>query len=119
MNTYIRGLMYQTGHPLREQSNRLSEKFKTDVYKEQGVLRWKSNRRVPPQDILEFWKHVGHRFDIAKTTAAGKREYRAFMEQYTKNQTKQATQEQRNTMIGAFGKGETVIDVLTGRRTHL
>lgn len=117
-NTYIEGLAYQLPHPFRRQAEDLAVKFDRDTYKVDGVLRWKSNNLVPPQDCLDFWKHIGKKFNMSKSTAARERDNKAFLKNYSRNQ-RPVSAEQRNEMIGAFGKGTTVVDVLTGRKTRL
>lgn len=116
-NSLIEGLNYITGHPFRNESERMVRAFDTDTYKEDGVIRWKSNGRVPPQEVLDFWKFIGKRFNMSKSAAARKREQEAFLKGYRKTKRK-PSQEELFEMQAAFGKG-TVVDVITGKKTKL
>lgn len=119
-NRYINGLDYELPHPFRREAERLRESYYTDTYKEDGVIRWKSNGRVPPQDILEFWRHVKLRFNMAKSQAARAKDDKAFLQQYRESQRqRQRTPEELSEMRNAFGEGTVVVDVLTGRKTRL
>lgn len=83
-----------------------------------GVVRWNSNNRVPPQDVLAFWAHLKFPFDLVLSTAAGERETAQFLADYRAN-AKPPSEEQLLEMRAAFGPGEVVVDVLSGRRTKL
>lgn len=117
-NRYIEGLNYQLPHPFRADAERLAQQFDTMTYKVDGIIRWKTNNAVPPQDVLDFWKHIGKRFNMAKSIAARNREEKEAIENYKRNQ-RPPTQEQLYEMQAAFGKGTTVVDVITGRKIKL
>jgi hypothetical protein len=117
-NRYIEGLNYQLPHPFRSEAERLRASFDTETSKQDGVIRWKSNGRVPPTDILEFWKHIGKRFNMAKSLAAQNRETKESIRQYKENQ-RPPSQEQLAEMRNEFGKGTIVVDAISGRRTKL
>lgn len=120
-NSYIEGLGYELPHPARASSNRLLEQYETDAYKDNnGVLRWKSNNHVPPQEVLDFWKYVGKRFNMSKCVAARNREDKIFLKEYRKQeQNRKYSQEELFEMEAAFGKGTVVVDVITGKKTRL
>lgn len=119
-NTYIEGLSYNLPHPFRAEAERLRDSFHKDTVKQDGVIRWRSSNNVPPQDVLDFWKHVGFRFNMQKSIAARNREQKAAIERYRKAQANRPiSPEQRYEMEAAFGKGTTVVNVFTGRKTQL
>lgn len=105
-NTYIEGLSHPLPHPFRTQAENLARQSDTDTFKEDGVIRWKSNGNVPPQEVLDFWKHIGKRFNMSKSVVARNREQKAFLEEL-------------HEMRNAFGEGATVVNVITGRWTKL
>ena len=54
----------------------------SDAYFENGILRWTSNDRVPPEDLLEHFLHTGQ-IDLdnfRKSVNAKEIELRAFLE---------------------------------------
>lgn len=114
-NNYIEGLNYGDRHPFREEAERLASSFELNTFKVDGIIRWMSNRAVPPQDVLDFWKHIGKRFNMAKSIAAREKEQKALMDAYKKRQH-QPTHEQMHEMRSVFGAGETVVDVISGRK---
>lgn len=118
MNRYIEGLSYQLPHPARAEAERLRQSFDTDTIKVDGVIRWKSSGRVPPTDVLDFWRHIGKRFNYNKSIAAQKRETREVLRQYRGNQ-RPPSPEQLAEMRAAFGRGTKVVDVITGRKIKL
>lgn len=117
-NRYIEGLNYPLPHPFRQEAERLATSFDTDTVKVDGVIYWKSNGRVPPTDVLDFWRHIGKRFNYNKSIAMQKRQTKVSIEQYRANQ-RPLTEEQLYEMRAAFGEGTEVVDVFTGRRTKL
>lgn len=83
-----------------------------------GVVRWNSNSRVPPQDILEDWAELGLPFDIEASAAARDAELADFLADYRANPP-EPTREEMFEMQAAFGKGATVVNAITGRRIRL
>ena len=117
MNNYIKGLNYKEGHPFRTDAERTAEKFDTDTTITNGVVRWNTNDRVPPADILEFWAHLGKEFDLEKSEQARKEETNAFLNEYRKQQEGQeVSAEQRAEARAAFGPGVVVVDAISGRK---
>lgn len=80
-----------------------------------GVLRWTSNDRVPPEDVVALAASLGLAIDVAKCDAARSADLRAFLKGY--NPT--VTAEDRFEMRAAFGAGATVVNVLTGQKIKL
>lgn len=119
-NDYIRGLENNAPLYLRESSKRLEKQFETDAYVVEGIVRWKSNDNIPPTDILEFWDHIGKSFDLEKSKSLDEEESTKFLEEYRKSQeNRQYSEEELFEMRAAFGEGETVINVFTGKKTIL
>lgn len=83
-----------------------------------GIVRWKSNNRVPPQDILIEWDNAGFSFDIEASRKAREKDFAAFAAEYRKNY-KGPTAEEMSEMRAAFGPGVTVVNALTGTRIKL
>jgi|HigsolmetaAR204D_1030405.scaffolds.fasta_scaffold02517_1 hypothetical protein len=119
-NTYIEGLSYPITHPFRVEAERLRQAFDTNAYVVNGVVRWRSSDRVPPRDVLEFWRHVGKPFNFQKSLDVADRETKAFLREYRRrNANRPISPEERFEMEAAFGKGARVVDVITGRVTRL
>ena len=88
-----------------------------------GVIRWNSNDRVPPTELLELWAYVGilDRYVYYKSIEVQEREQAASIQQYKEARAKQGgySQEQLFEMRAAFGAGATVVNVLTGETIKL
>lgn len=84
------------------------------------MLRWKSNNSVPPQEVLDFWKYIGKRFNMTKSVAARERETKDFLKEYRKRmENYEHSAEEMAEMRAAFGEGATVVNVITGKKTKL
>ena len=87
-----------------------------------GVVRWKSNNRVMPSDCRVVLSKTAYRdlFDEEASKAAEEAETAAFLQSYRKRQAnRRISAEERYEMQAAFGKGATVVDVITGRTIRL
>jgi hypothetical protein len=89
-----------------------------------GAYRWKRSDNVIPCDIVQQWAQAG--LVTPRQRAAHEIAYRAdmqaFMGRYAAAQaarTPEQLAEERAEMLAAFGPGETVVNVLTGRKTTL
>ena len=85
-----------------------------------GVVRWTSNNRVMPADCREVLAHSAYRdlFSEEASRAAEKAETAAFLENYRRNYAG-PTAEERMEMQAAFGKGTTVVDIISGEKIRL
>lgn len=87
-----------------------------------GAWRWKSSGNVPPTEIVNFWAAAG--FITAEAAVASLRVSRmesdAALERYRewRNKTPYDAEEIAE-MRAAFGEGEEVVDILTGKRIKL
>lgn len=103
-----KGLFYQS-------AVRLEKKFETDAYVKEGIVRWKSNDRVPPLEEMEFWAFLEKPFDFDRSLSVQKEETKKSLEEYRmREQNRQLSDEERYEMTAAFGKGATIVNVLTG-----
>ena len=84
---------------------------------ENGVAR---NRigRVLMSDMLEKLTYITDKVDEEATAAARDEEVSQSLEAYRAN-AKPASEEEKNEMRAAFGKGQTVVNILTGERIRL
>ena len=84
---------------------------------ENGVAR---NRigRVLMSDMLEKLTRVTDAVDAEATTKAREEEAAKTLGEYRKN-ARPATKEEPDEMRAAFGKGQTVVNILTGERITL
>ena len=85
-----------------------------------GVVRWTSNNRVMPKDCREILSHTVYRdlYSEEASRAAEEAETAAFLDSYRKSYTGPSAEE-RMEMEAAFGKGATVVNVITGERIRL
>ena len=84
---------------------------------ENGVAR---NRigRVLMSDMLEKLTYITDKVDEEATAAARDEEVSRSLAAYRAN-AKPASEEEKNEMRAAFGKGKTVVNILTGERIRL
>jgi hypothetical protein len=85
-----------------------------------GIIRWKSNGRVPPDDCLADFAELGLPFNIAATKAEYEAETQKFLSEYRKREAnRKPSAEELFEMRAAFGEGAEVVNVITGRKTKL
>ena len=82
-----------------------------------GVAR---NRigRVLMSDMLEKLTYITDAVDAEATTKAREEEVTRSIEEYRKN-ARPATEEELEEMRAAFGRGKTVVNIITGQKYHL
>ena len=100
-----------------------ADKIAKDAYTDaDGIVRWKSNDSVPPADILENASLP--EATVLLSTHVRELETEAFLADYVRQQEEfwtepkyaEARAEQRAEMRAAFGPGEEVVNVFTGRK---
>jgi hypothetical protein len=86
-----------------------------------GVGRWVTNNSVIPDDaaslIVAFGLAPG--LNVEATRAARVTDTREAIERYRASQPAEASAEEIAEMRAAFGPGQVIVDVITGRRTQL
>jgi hypothetical protein len=87
----------------------------------QSVMRWRSNESVPPNDCLQAAMDMGLITlpQFTKSVEVSTEEMRQAIRAYVANQPAQPSDEELYEMRAAFGPGEVVVDVISGRRTQL
>lgn len=96
-----------------------AEKQFTEAYRDSnGILRWKSNNSVPMADMLGFWVELGliTSDDAKACKAARDADNEAFFSQY---RSREVSSEEISEMRSCFGRGTTVVDVISGRKIRL
>ena len=83
-----------------------------------GGAFWLSNGKYLPADIAEILSYTDFPFSLEETAKAREAQTEAFFEDYRKNYTG-PSEEERAEMQAAFGKGTTVVDIITGKRIRL
>ncbi len=105
-----------------DEVNRIMDNLMNGTYTENGVLRWTSSNNVPPEDILELADHICLGFDMAATQEARKQDVSNALAAYIEaqnNRTPEQIAEEEAEMRAAFGPGETVVNVFTGKKVTL
>ena len=100
--------------------NRWAIEHATEATIVNGVPRWNSNGKVPPNEVLDAWLSVGIEFDYEKAIKAREKDNLKFFNEYRevrKNYT--VSDEELYEMRAAFGSGTQVVDVITGNVTNL
>ena len=87
---------------------------------ENGIVRWDSNNRVPPSDMVESMIAYGHdNIDVAACDAVREEEDLIAVQQYIEarnNMTDEQRAEEAFERRAAFGEGVEVVNVLSGER---
>ena len=101
-----------------EEAARLLAQRDNIEVEEDGAAKWKSNGSYLPADVVEKLTFAGADFFSAEATAA-KREVQTaeYLGNYRRNH--RTTAEERGEMEAAFGKGTTVVNIITGEKIKL
>ena len=101
-----------------EEAARLLAQRDNIEVEEDGAAKWKSNGSYLPADVVEKLIFAGADFFSAEATAAKREAQTAeFLGNYRRNH--KTTTEERMEMAAAFGKGTTVVNILTGEKIKL
>ena len=123
MTRFQRELNGELGAYWKREAEKELERVKTDLQAgkitidENGVAR-NCIGRVLMSDMLEKLAMVTDKVSMEATTTARDKEVSESLAEYRKN-ARPATEEERMEMQAAFGKGTTVVNVLTGEETDL
>jgi len=102
-------------------AEKLAENF-DNAYLDNGVVRWKSNDRVPFEDMITDFAEAGFisSESIELSKEARSTETSAFLKEYAAAQaarTPEQIAEEQFEVRAAFGTGVEVVNVFTGERT--
>ncbi len=101
----------------RLETERLMESVRNDATITDGVMRWHANDNVPPQEVVEFAKHIGLDVDVEKSAQVRTADFAKFAASYRKiKRTPEQESEAAFERRAAFGPGADVVDVISGRR---
>ena len=101
-----------------EEAARLLAQRDNIEVEEDGAAKWKSNGSYLPADVVEKLTFAGADFFSAEATAAKRETQTAeFLGNYRRNY--RTTAEERAEMEAAFGKGTTVVNIITGEKIKL
>lgn len=109
------GLYWQ--REAQKQIERMQQRVDNDEIRTNlgGGAFWNSNGNYLPADCAEILSHTDFPFSLEETNRARKAQNEAFL----KNYRHETTAEERAEMQTAFGKGTTVVDVISGERIRL
>ncbi len=82
-----------------------------------GGAFWSSNGNYLNEECAEILSHTDFPFSPEETKRAREAQTEAFLENYRQSHKTSATE--RTEMEAAFGKGTTVVNVITGERIRL
>ena len=85
---------------------------------EDGAIRWIESGNYLPDDFCEKLEYAGFTFSRKATQAARNAQSAAFLEAYRKN-TKGMSEADKTEARAAFGKGTTIVDIITGEKITL
>ena len=113
MTDYIKA--FQNPGVYHSDAVRLSDRLAVDATYVDGVMRWNSNNRVPPADVVAFAAFRGMPVDVAKCTVERDADTTKFLTAYRKNYTG-PSEEERAEARAAHGPGVELVNVATGHR---
>jgi len=95
-----------------------AEKINDAYIDDEGVYRWTSSKRVPFNDMLECWNLSDE--TMQKCIEARSKDDSEFAASYRKRmENYEPSAEEMYEMRSAFGEGETVVNVITGKTIKL
>lgn len=101
-----------------EEMAKNADKVKDAYIDEYGVYRWLSSNRVPFDDMLECW--TDDEFQLNACREARDKDDAEFLAEYRENMKDyEPSDEEMFEMRSAFGEGETVVNVFTGKEIQL
>ena len=87
---------------------------------EDGVGKWLRSDNIIPDECAFYAEYMGLPIDREATAKARDEELQMLIEEYREYQDEhEPSDEELFEMRAAFGEGEVVVDVLTGRRIQL
>ena len=93
--------------------------YATDATYVDGIMRWKSNDRVPPEEYVADAIREGFPADAAKCDAARSVDLKAFLAVYRMEQAQRTPEqiaEQRMEARAAMGEGVKMVNIITGEK---
>lgn len=100
-----------------EDAEGMINKFDNESEVVDGIVRWKSNKSIPPVDILQIWAFCEKPFDYSASEIQRQVEVRDFLEQYRAQEAQNPVSEEQIAMArGAHGSGVTLVNAITGRK---
>ena len=91
---------------------------KNAIVEDDGAIKWKSNDAYIPDDFCEKLEYAGYKFSREATAVKRNAQVQKELAQYRANYTGPSDEEVAE-MRAAFGEGETVVDVITGKTIKL
>ena len=91
---------------------------KNAIVEDDGAIKWKSNGAYIPDDFCEKLEYAGYKFSREATAVKRNAQVQKELAQYRANYTGPSDEEIAE-MRAAFGEGETVVDVITGKTIKL
>lgn len=90
------------------------------IYEDDNAVKWSTNGAYLPAECVEHMVFAGLPVNVEATAAKRKAQTMREIEAYIKaTESAAVDDEERYEMEAAFGKGTTVVNVLTGRRVTL
>jgi len=115
MTDYIR--IYEsprTRNELDEAEGLATKYHMATTMDDDGAVRWLSNGRVPPADIIDFWAYLGLPVNVAACTRKRDAETARFLAEYRAN-ARPPSREERIEARAAHGPGVRLVNVITGK----
>lgn len=91
---------------------------KNAIVEDDGAIKWKSNGAYIPDDFCEKLEYAGYKFSREATAIKRAAQVHRELAQYKANYTGPSDEEVAE-MRAAFGEGETIVDVITGKTIKL
>ncbi len=97
---------------------KVAEADSNAIIEEDGAIKWKSNGRYLMDDYCEVLEHAGYNFSRKATEIKRDKQVAKEIEEYRKNYTGPSAEELAE-MRAEFGRGQVIVNVLTGTKIRL
>lgn len=101
--------------PYHREAVRLVGEFETAATVTDGIVRWNSNNRVPPTEVLDLWARQGFEFAYWGSVKVRDRETTQFLADYRANY-QSPSDEERIEARAAHGRGVVLVNAITGKK---
>lgn len=107
---------YWKEHAQKDVANAVSMAEKDAIVESDGAVRWASNGSYLMDDLCEKLEYGGFKFSREATCMKRAAEVSESIRRYRTNATCPFTDEEKAEMEANFEPGQTVVDVINGRR---
>lgn len=121
MTDYVRAYDHPT-NVYHKEARRLADQLRTETTLvkrgiNRGVLRWKSNNKVVPEDAANLAYAIGIGVSLSACQRVRDAELARFFSEYRNScAVQKPSADEQAERVAAFGRGATIINIITGEK---